>query len=77
MGPVLVSGMHRGLRRGLRDDSPKCCEQYIKSDFGLYLGPYVLLRSDFDSKGQAQCPFTALTSRANPVASYIRRDPKN
>ena len=27
---------HRGLRRGLRDDASKCCEQYIKSDFTLY-----------------------------------------
>ena len=40
----------------LRDSASTCCEQYIKSDFLHFWGPYVLLRSDFYSKGQAQCP---------------------
>ena len=40
----------------LRDSASKCCEQYIKSDFLHFWDPYVLLRSDFYSKGQAQCP---------------------
>ena len=58
MGHILTSqtAPHRGLRRGLRDDAPKCCEQYIKSDFALYLGPYVLLRSDFYTEDQSECP---------------------
>ena len=47
---------HRGLRRGLRDDAPKCCEQYIKSDFVLFWGPDVLWRSNFDTESKAQPP---------------------
>ena len=40
----------------LRDSASACCEQYIKSEFLHFWDPYVLLRSDFYSKGQAQCP---------------------
>ena len=40
----------------LRDSASICCGQYIKSDFLHIWDPYVLLRSDFYSKGLAQCP---------------------
>ena len=40
----------------LRDSASTCCRQHIKSDFLHFWDPYVLLRSDFYSKGQPQCP---------------------
>ena len=40
----------------LRCQSRYCFERYIESDFVNFWVPYVLLRSDFDSKGQSQCP---------------------